>query len=279
MTKKPLNSLSSPKFTSADLLTTFFPTAGKRMRSPTEILRNAGGQTARDTKRASSWFRRGWTLQELLAPVGSCERLLLNSKWEVMGGIPSSSGTGPYLGDYDVDSLLSVVSEITGIQEDYLTGSRSIEEASVACRMSWSSNRSATLTEDEAYCLMGIFNVNMPLLYGEGHGAFRRLQEEIIRTSTDQSIFASSYERFLSALDPSDFAGSGNVVTRSHESHRVVKHMPIQPFEMTNLGVRFRAAIRRGRLHGQYQGFRAFQLNCFEMSGAEDTLTPIYLAL
>jgi len=44
--------------------------------------------------------------------------------------------------------------------------------------------------EDEAYCLLGLFAVNMPLLYGEGHNAFRRLQIEIINSTKDQSILA-----------------------------------------------------------------------------------------
>ena len=62
---------------------------------------------------------------------------------------------------------------------------------SVAERMSWASNRTTTRVEDEAYSLMGIFGVNMPLLYGEKQQAFRRLQEEIMRTTDDQSLFAS----------------------------------------------------------------------------------------
>lgn len=45
--------------------------------------------------------------------------------------------------------------------------------------MAWAAHRRTTLVEDEAYCLLGLFNVNMPLLYGEGSRAFRRLQEEI----------------------------------------------------------------------------------------------------
>jgi hypothetical protein len=58
-------------------------------------------------------------------------------------------------------------------------------------RMSWVSRRITTKAEDIAYCLMGIFDIQMPLLYGEGEdGAFRRLQQEIIKDSDDQSIFA-----------------------------------------------------------------------------------------
>ncbi|KAJ4355566.1 uncharacterized protein N0V89_003584 [Didymosphaeria variabile] len=61
---------------------------------------------------------------------------------------------------------------------------------SVAERMRWASKRETTRTEDIAYCLLGIFDVNMPLLYGEGEKAFTRLQEEIMKNSDDQTIFA-----------------------------------------------------------------------------------------
>lgn len=56
--------------------------------------------------------------------------------------------------------------------------------------MAWAANRTTTRLEDEAYCLLGIFQVNMPMLYGEGKNAFRRLQEEIIKQSDDQTLFA-----------------------------------------------------------------------------------------
>jgi hypothetical protein len=61
--------------------------------------------------------------------------------------------------------------------------------------MSWAAYRRTTRPEDEAYCLLGIFGINMPLLYGEGPNAFYRLQEEIIKRSTDQSILAWIEER------------------------------------------------------------------------------------
>lgn len=62
--------------------------------------------------------------------------------------------------------------------------------------MTWACNRHTTRVEDEAYCLMGFFDVNMPLLYGEGGKAFRRLQEEIIKRTNDQSILV--YDRSIS---------------------------------------------------------------------------------
>ena len=56
--------------------------------------------------------------------------------------------------------------------------------------MSWAANRGTTRVEDEAYCLLGLFGISMPTLYGEGRKAFYRLQEEILRTSEDTSLFA-----------------------------------------------------------------------------------------
>ncbi|KAF2721976.1 hypothetical protein K431DRAFT_320031 [Polychaeton citri CBS 116435] len=90
--------------------------------------------------------------------------------------------------------LLRPLSDITYIAPSYLIGGYPprCHEASVAQRMSWASRRTTTRIEDEAYCLLGLFGVNMPLIYGEGRGAFLRLQEEIIKISTDQSIFAWS---------------------------------------------------------------------------------------
>lgn len=60
--------------------------------------------------------------------------------------------------------------------------------------MSWAAHRNTTRTEDTAYCLLGIFGLNMPLLYGEGEKAFLRLQEEIVRSIPDLSILAWSVD-------------------------------------------------------------------------------------
>ena len=123
--------------------------------------------------RESRWFSRGWTLQELLAP---SKAIFLDKDWEIIG---------------TKESLCKHLTKITGIADYHLFHH---ESASVAQKMSWASHRTTTRTEDLAYCLLGIFNVNMTLIYGEGENAFRRLQEEIIRNSTDQSIFAWAAE-------------------------------------------------------------------------------------
>jgi hypothetical protein len=120
---------------------------------------------------SSRWFRRGWTLQELIAP-----KVLefLAEDW---------SHIGTKL------SLQDSISAITGISLDVLRGG-SLSACTVAERMGWAANRDTTRLEDIAYSLLGIFQVHMPLLYGEGRRAFIRLQEEIMKTTEDYTLFA-----------------------------------------------------------------------------------------
>lgn len=96
-----------------------------------------------------------------------------------------------------------------------------MDTTSVAQRMSWAANRVTTRVEDMAYCLLGIFDVNMPLLYGEGPKAFQRLQEEIMKVSADQSLLAWGLDCSSSCLGGistalvqslSDFAGCGDLL-------------------------------------------------------------------
>lgn len=154
---------------------------------------------------SSRWFTRGWTLQELLAPRNVA---FYDKRWTKIG---------------DKSRLLDQILEITGIQHNDTFKPTS---ASVAAKMSWASQRLTTRSEDLAYCLMGLFDVNMPLLYGEGEKAFLRLQHEIIKNYDDESIFAwrdSTLEQSgMFALSPAAFADSGNIVTSWF--HQVYRH-------------------------------------------------------
>ncbi|KAH7152889.1 heterokaryon incompatibility protein-domain-containing protein [Dactylonectria macrodidyma] len=131
---------------------------------------------AHDLFEASRWFTRGWTLQELLAP-----RHLdfFASDWTFIA---------------NRKDIASRVCIITNIDEVYLIDSAQatrtslLRKASIAERMSWASRRTATREEDVAYSLLGIFGVNMPLIYGEGAKAFLRLQEEIMRSAFDPTL-------------------------------------------------------------------------------------------
>ncbi|KAK4060638.1 hypothetical protein Trihar35433_10046 [Trichoderma harzianum] len=144
----------------------------------------------------SEWFKRGWTLQELLAPA---EVFFLDKDWNDLG---------------TKESLQEAVSDQTRIPVNILSGA-DLETATVAQRMSWASRRKTTRIEDNAYCLMGIFGINMPLLYGEGERAFIRLQEEIMKISNDHSLFAwrsRDTRGGLLATSPDAFSDSDNII-------------------------------------------------------------------
>lgn len=152
--------------------------------------------------RQSRWFTRGWTLQELIAPQTV---LFYDEGWSEIG---------------DKHSLAEELSQITSVDEPVLrTGD--VFTISVAKRMSWAAKRETTREEDVAYCLMGLFGVNMPMLYGEGEKAFVRLQEEILKETDDHTIFAwransSSAENFpfrgILASSPTEFEGCEDLI-------------------------------------------------------------------
>lgn len=111
-------------------------------------------------------------------------------------------------------SLCHHISDVTGIDRAVLRGSDPTKH-SIAERMSWAASRSTTRVEDTAYCLLGLFDVFIPMLYGEGSRAFIRLQEELMmKHSEDYTIFAwkasfiSGKHRGLLAHSPDEFLGS-----------------------------------------------------------------------
>ncbi|OBR08152.1 HET domain-containing protein [Colletotrichum higginsianum IMI 349063] len=146
----------------------------------------------------SLWFTRGWTLQELVAPR---ELLFFDRDWDLIG-------TGAQLCD--------VIHRRTGISEKILLHGSApgpsigalLSSIPVAVRMSWAATRVTTREEDSAYSLLGIFGVNMPMLYGEGRGAFMRLQEEIIKETNDLTLFAwIASPGDSGAQDPPEYRG------------------------------------------------------------------------
>ncbi|KIO00240.1 hypothetical protein M404DRAFT_153168, partial [Pisolithus tinctorius Marx 270] len=118
------------------------------------------------------WFTRGWTLQELIAP-NQVE--FFNKNWVPIG---------------NKWRLAPTLEDITRIPWEVLKDGLAAKHFSVAQIMSWAADRETTHVEDRAYSLMGLFKVNMPMLYGEREKAFQRLQLEIISMSSDHSIFA-----------------------------------------------------------------------------------------
>ncbi|KAK0733118.1 heterokaryon incompatibility protein-domain-containing protein [Lasiosphaeria miniovina] len=118
------------------------------------------------------YFTRGWTLQELIAPQ---DVHFYDSTWALRGSRRA---------------LVDLISEITSIEIEVLLDADELYCVPVATKMSWASKRVTTRIEDIAYCLLGLFDINMPLLYGEGRKAFRRLQEEVMRKTNDLSLLA-----------------------------------------------------------------------------------------
>ncbi|TFK83908.1 HET-domain-containing protein [Polyporus arcularius HHB13444] len=123
----------------------------------------------------SIWFQRGWTLQELIAPRFF---VFVSKSWKVLG---------------TKADLAELLEERTGIPATVLRFQASHTEFSVAQRMSWFGQRKTTRLEDEAYCLLWLFDINLPPLYGEGRNAFLRLQEELMKRSVDTTLFAWNF--------------------------------------------------------------------------------------
>ncbi|KAK4455548.1 heterokaryon incompatibility protein-domain-containing protein [Podospora aff. communis PSN243] len=167
-------------------------------------------QSTSDTKtkdcEPSRWYSRGWTLQELIAPL---HVEFYNTSWQKIG---------------TKWSLREEISSITSISElDLIFFDPG--RTSVAQKMSWAARRDTTRSEDIAYCLLGIFGIHMPLLYGEGRDAFRRLQEELLKVSSDQTIFAWMHPKWQKALpwgmlacSPASFSDSGQITQSCTQS-------------------------------------------------------------
>ncbi|KAI3323208.1 HET-domain-containing protein [Xylariaceae sp. AK1471] len=175
--------------------------------------------------RHSRWFTRGWTLQELIAP----KRVyFFDTHWNKRG---------------TKEDLIEELSQITKISRHLLGHEQPLSAVTVAQKMSWAAGRKTTRVEDQAYCLLGIFDVNMPLLYGEEEKAFRRLQYEIIGRTADLSIFSwclpppevarDKEERVycgVLAASPDAFAGCTTLSRLPHRIHR--------EFSVSNNGIR-----------------------------------------
>ena len=128
---------------------------------------------ARDSAfKKARWHTRGWTLQELIAP---SLVVFVSHDWKTIG---------------TKTELAALLQKVTGVWKKVLTGEVHHSRLCVARRMRWASGRSTKHVEDEAYCLMGLFNIHIPTIYGEGRNAFQRLQHELMKQSFDTSLFA-----------------------------------------------------------------------------------------
>ena len=199
------------------------------------------------------WFTRGWTLQEPIAPRTV---FFFDWRWHSIARR---------------DNIWKVLTDITGIHSAVLCPRiydpkrKPKDNYSIAQKMFWASKRKTTRKEDEAYSLLGLFDVNIPLLYGEGARSFERLQQEIIRISTDQSILAWDYpENAVHTDGPDDsnllapslkhFGGKAQHIEAKSSNH-------LGKFRFTNEGIEMTAGLEASRVE---HGFRPFiaVLNC-----------------
>lgn len=241
-------------------------------------IRGTGNASEREFA-ASRWLTRGWTLQELIAPK---EVVFYNKDWVRIGEKSTSS---------------ELIKKITGIDTFILKGGP-LQEMSVGRRMSWAVDRQTTREEDIAYSLMGLFDINMPLLYGEGSKAFIRLQEEILRQYDDHTLFAwrSAPESIihgtasgLLADHPRDFRNFRSQTIGSpkgvHEAHTDQKdHIvrvwdrkaPQNPITITNKGIRITSRVIDPHAAWNPEHSMILILNC-SPGGDMERATGIYI--
>lgn len=195
------------------------------------------------------WFGRGWTLQELIAPN---KILFFDRDWTNRGS---------------KNELIDQLSKITGISSAILQHTQPLSSLAVAQKMSWAAHRETTRVEDMAYCLLGIFDVNMPLLYGEEDKAFRRLQEEIVKSTADLSVFAWKRQAlepmpnpkprvFCGLLAASPLAFSGCTLTKVPRRDR-------HDFSISNRGIRSQIQILSQPVPGQRTYRYVLPLDCY----------------
>ncbi|KAI0712991.1 heterokaryon incompatibility protein-domain-containing protein [Cerioporus squamosus] len=152
----------------------------------------------------SRWHTRGWTLQELIAPPTS---YFLYSDWTLLG---TKFG------------VADAIEEITRVPSSLLLGYTRLSDYSVAQRMSWAASRRTTRVEDEAYCLFGLLDVNMPTLYGEGGGQPIPIDMLLGAATTTTATSGLSGWPGLFAPSPSAFIRSGSITYSGR--HHMIEH-------------------------------------------------------
>ncbi|KAH0840268.1 hypothetical protein J3R83DRAFT_1275 [Lanmaoa asiatica] len=160
-------------------------------------------QSTPDALKRSKWFTRGWTLQELLAPTAI---EFYKGDWTPF--LVPSAGDATPLNYKLVPEFVQCMEDTLGIDKSYLVhfnpGLDDVRE-----KLRWMATRRTTKVEDMAYCLLGILDLRLPVLYGEGERAFVRLQDAIMKLTDDTCIFdwvgkPSSLNSYL-ARSPSCF--------------------------------------------------------------------------
>jgi hypothetical protein len=198
-----------------------------------------GGDITKDR-----WFTRGWTLQELLAPA---RMKFYDKSWQDFTAAPN---------DKDHTQMLDALCRATGIPkrdlEHFVPATARVQE-----KMYWASKRRTTKIEDAAYSLMGIFDVSIPVVYGEGHVSFHRLVEEIMRRCDELWVFAWA--------GPSSGQGNTNAIPRSPRCYSHANFTGFPPdefdpvsrielhgdrdFSLTRRGLRIKLTFVKGKMN------------------------------
>ncbi|KDR74942.1 hypothetical protein GALMADRAFT_569193 [Galerina marginata CBS 339.88] len=198
------------------------------------------------------WFSRGWTLQELLAPrvvkfYGSkwkpCTTASNDKSDQLVASVTQARGLIHLYGNKTMVDMLSTITSIP--TTELLDFEPGLED--VKLRLSWASQRATTRIEDMAYCLLGLFNVSMPIAYGEGEVAFYRLQAAIMERSNDRNLFLwtgrpSPYSSML-ANGPECFKPRHGR-SDNHAVHRDMDESHLEPtYTLTNNGLRIPVSL------------------------------------
>ena len=161
------------------------------------------------------------------------------------------------------ETLRRDITNRTGVDEEILSGRVPFSSRSIAQRMSWASSRETVRRKDRAYCLLGIFDVYMPMLYGEGDHAFIQLQQEIIKQSDDTSLFSWPIYRQnqpgLLADSPESFANLHNIVPVPSRKGRASYSVTNRGLSMRCMATPFRTdtyLVRLDCVYGTSPGFR-----------------------
>lgn len=218
---------------------------------------------------SSLWFTRGFTLQELIAPN---EVEFLDSEWHPIGTRATRCNEIHLRTRIDKEVLLRGATSGRTVE-------RILDDIPLARRMSWASGRTTTREEDVAYSLLGVFGINMPLLYGEGKNAFMRLQTEIMKEKNDMTLFAwvsspakpdqqgTPRYRGILATSPREFEHASDLVfskditynpevsfaKSKHNTERLTEQqLTLDQYAMTNKGLRIDTELNTGKDKTQY---------------------------
>lgn len=204
------------------------------------ISTDRGGWTSRKNALSGcKWFSRGWTLQELLVPK---TLLFFDAQWKLHMLLKKETA---WHKEQPLEPI-GILSDITGIEVHMFKANASLNSFAVATRLSWAARRETTRLEDKAYCLLGLLDVNMPLLYGEGARAFARLQEEVLRKSSDLSIlcwepYDERQARLLLAPDCYCFRNEGG------SRHTLNGGRNVRPMSLSNAGLQLSLFVNNER--------------------------------